>query len=620
MKKSHSVQATLQIAFFSILIVIFLVYISYFVVTESKKIKQQAYNTIHQDVSTASAFVDAEISSLDTVMQNIAYSNLVKEQFATYLNQPISSEKGNYSGMQNSKILTNLLTAIMGPNRPVDQIYLYSLDYGAFGNGLDNTSSNESVKNFSWYEDLINSKDNRIIFCDDDKRLDKYYSYEEGSHFLTLCSVYQSTFYKPEGIIEVKRSISPLIEKLKGLESKNYEEQIYIYDADGISVYATTDSADVAHYFSIVRDALDTLPTDEIAMISEKDINLLFSKSSYSGFITLITVSDASLYEPIFSYLKANLVIFLIVTLLALALSYVVSRIITNPLMKMYSQLQSLHTDSDSLNNEKTIERIDTSIIELDTLYSAVIDMHDRAQASMKREIALHNQELQSHMLALQSQMNPHFLYNSLATIQAMADEGMKEEVIEMCQTISRILRYISSNKEPLVPIQEDIAHAKDYLECMRMRYDDDLTYEFDIPDEMLQFQIPKLCLQLIIENSIKFSTKSVRPPWHIKVKGVLSPLFWEISIQDNGIGFTQEIIDDLNRKIAYINETEMLPSLEINGMGLMNIYIRFKTLYNGKHIFRISNLASGGAIVTIGGEIEYSEDSAKNDAQGDMI
>ena len=72
MKKSHSVQATLQIAFFSILIVIFLVYISYFVVTESGKIQQQAYNTIHQDVSTAAAFVDAEINSLDTVMQNEA--------------------------------------------------------------------------------------------------------------------------------------------------------------------------------------------------------------------------------------------------------------------------------------------------------------------------------------------------------------------------------------------------------------------------------------------------------------------------------------------------------------------------------------------------------------------
>lgn len=206
-------------------------------------------------------------------------------------------------------------------------------------------------------------------------------------------------------------------------------------------------------------------------------------------------------------------------------------------------------------------------------------------------------------MLALQSQMNPHFLYNSLATIQSMADEHMDDEVIDMCQTISRILRYISSNNEQLVTIEKDLEHALDYLSCMKMRYEDDLSWKIDIPDEMMSIMIPKLCLQLIIENSIKYSTKSVRPPWEIVVKGKITKSYWEISIADNGAGFDEEDIRILNEKIAYINETNLLPSLEINGMGLMNIYIRFKIFYNGKHIFRLSNGANKGALVTIGGE-----------------
>ena len=92
--------------------------------------------------------------------------------------------------------------------------------------------------------------------------------------------------------------------------------------------------------------------------------------------------------------------------------------------MKMYSNISSLHTDKESMLTG-SLEKIDTNIIELDTLYSAVMDMHDRAKTSMNREIVLNNQRLQSQILALQSQMNPHFLYNSLATISAMADEGM---------------------------------------------------------------------------------------------------------------------------------------------------------------------------------------------------
>ena len=208
--------------------------------------------------------------------------------------------------------------------------------------------------------------------------------------------------------------------------------------------------------------------------------------------------------------------------------------------------------------------------------------------------------------------MNPHFLYNSLATIQAMADEGMNDEVVTMCQTISRILRYISSNKDPLVNISEDTAHARDYLECMKMRYGDDLIYEIEVPEEMMNIKIPKLCLQLIVENSIKFATKSVKPPWRIKISGKVTGIYWEISVKDNGTGFSEDDINAINEKTKIINETELLPDLEINGMGLMNIYIRFKTLYHGKHIFRISNAAEGGAIVTIGGEhADDTEDDA---------
>ena len=157
-----------------------------------------------------------------------------------------------------------------------------------------------------------------------------------------------------------------------------------------------------------------------------------------------------------------------------------------------------------------------------------------------------------------------------------------------------------------------------DYLECMKMRYGDDLKYEIDIPEEMMNIKIPKLCLQLIAENSIKFATKSVKPPWRIKISGKITGIYWEISVRDNGAGFSEDDIKEINEKTEYINETEMLPDLEINGMGLMNIYIRFKTLYRGKHIFKISNATDGGAIVTIGGEhAESAIDAAESVKNG---
>lgn len=603
-KKKRSVQTTLQVAFFLLIVIVFAAYITYFIVSESSKLKVKAFDAVIQDTNTTAEFVDEEIRSVNTVMQNVAYSNLIKEHFLNYLDKSPSNGDGNYSEMQNNKVLIDLLTAIIGPNRPVDQIYLYSLDEGYIGVGLDNTNSSKSVKDMEWYNTLIESDKNTLVFCSKDLRLDKYFSYEDGSMFLTTASIYQSTFYKPQGIIEVKRSLSSLFSKLGKIDTNNYNERITIYDQTGEIIYNSANDSMGNSYYLAVLDA--HIPSDDVIYKLDYNNNThLFAKvSSYSGFTTITAIDNRDVYKPIYDFVKINLLIFLGFVIVILVLSYVVSRIITIPLMKMYSRIASLHTDEETILNE-SLEKIDTNIIELDTLYSAVVDMHDRAQNSMKREIVLNNQRLQSQILALQSQMNPHFLYNSLATIQAMADEGMDEEVVTMCQTISRILRYISSDKEPLVSIREDIMHAGDYLDCMKMRYGDDLIYNINIPDEMLDIKIPKLCLQLIVENSIKFTTKSVKAPWKISIDGIMTGVYWEITVTDNGLGFSQDDIKTINEQIEYINDNELLPSLEINGMGLMNIYIRFKTLYHGKHIFKISNSATGGAIVTIGGDLD---------------
>lgn len=606
-RNKKSVQTTLQLVFFLLITAIFGAYISYYIVTESRKIKTQAFKTVSKDAQTMSTFMDEEISNVYAVMQNVAYSNLVKDHFLTYLNKPVSNSTGNYSGMQNLKELTDVLTAIIGPSRAADQIYLYSLDKGCIGVGLDNsTSSSISVTEKDWYNTLLNTESNNLVFCDKDPRLKKYFTYEEGASFLTVCSVYQSAFYKPQGVIEVKHSLSTLTSKLNMIDTGTYNEKIFIYDQTGQIVYNSSGSEEAEKYYNNLTE--DYKKDGTVHHISlDNSTHLFVDTSSYSGFTTMIAIDNRDVYKSIFDFIKVNLLIFMVFVVFILFLSFLVSRIITTPVTKMYTNITSLHTDEESLLND-SLEEINTNIIELDTLYSSVIKMHERTKESIKREISLNNQRLQSQILALHSQMNPHFLYNSLATISAMADEGMNEEVVNMCQTISRILRYISSDKEHLVSIKEDVIQVKDYLECMKMRYGDDLIYDIDLPEEMMELKIPKLCLQLIVENSIKFATKRVRAPWKINLNGVMDENHWEITVKDNGTGFSEEDLEDLNEKISYINENDSLPSLEINGMGLMNIYIRFKLLYEGKQIFRLENAEGGGALVTIGGEFINSQ------------
>lgn len=604
-RKSKSVQSTLFVAFFAILFFTFFTYSIYYFISEGTDMRSHAYETIEQNVLTVSSFMDSEINSLDTVAQNIAYSNLVKEHFYSYLNMQPRNTQGNYDSMQNIKVLTDLLVSIIGPNRPVDQIYLYSTDKGCFGSGLDNSNSMLSVKDMEWYENISSPDVNKYIFCDKDSRLKKYFTYEEGSYFLTYCLKFnKSLFRDTDGIVEVKKSASNFIGTVDRLANSGYEESIIIFDEHGNLVYPLVESTEYINEFNEILSK-DYIARDSGVNFCQYDgnKNVFYLTSDYSGFTTLVVVNNSAIMRPILTFIRANTLIFVLFLLISFGLSYIVSRIITDPIMKMYSQIQSYEMGSNN-SNDTNFEAVNTNIIELDTLYSALIDMQKRNKLSMEHEIALHNQEMQSRMLALQSQMNPHFLYNSLATIQSMADENMNDEIVDMCQTISRILRYISSDKQLLVSIHEDLIHVKDYLQCMKIRYDDDLNYNIFVPEKMTDILIPKLCLQLIVENSIKYATKSVRPPWKVDITGVVTETYWEISIKDNGAGFSDEDIRTINEKIKYINETSLLPSLELNGMGLLNIYIRFKTLYKGNHIFKIGNLATGGAIVTIGGDV----------------
>ena len=136
----------------------------------------------------------------------------------------------------------------------------------------------------------------------------------------------------------------------------------------------------------------------------------------------------------------------------------------------------------------------------------------------------------------------------------------------------------------------------------MELRYQGDLVCETELPEEMNPVPVPKLCVQLLAENAIKFTTTQ-RPPYRIRIEGEVSEDGYELRIRDNGPGFEQETRDALLAQMEEIRRTHMLPSLKINGMGILHVYIRFVLLYGEQFVFRLENNPEGGACVVIGGK-----------------
>ena len=177
-------------------------------------------------------------------------------------------------------------------------------------------------------------------------------------------------------MIEVKQSLASLTPRLNKIGTGTYREKKYIYDQNGALVYSSFMDDEASRYFGLLTPS-DIEETDVVHHITHnKDTHIFAITSSYSGFTTVIVINNHDIYIPIFDFIKANLLIFLIFIIFALILSYVVSRVITLPVKKMYTNIESLHTDEENILND-SLEDINTNIIELDSLYSAVVEMHD---------------------------------------------------------------------------------------------------------------------------------------------------------------------------------------------------------------------------------------------------
>ncbi|MEZ0537483.1 sensor histidine kinase [Caldicellulosiruptoraceae bacterium PP1] len=234
-------------------------------------------------------------------------------------------------------------------------------------------------------------------------------------------------------------------------------------------------------------------------------------------------------------------------------------------------------------------------------MYKSFNRLHERLKTSLNELIITKNQEINAKFLALQSQMNPHFLFNSLANISAMAEEGMNKDIIKLCNNIAQMLRYVSDNTKNYVTLYDEIEQTNRYLECMKIRYGVNLNYIIDIPSEIYNISIPKLIIQPLVKNCIKHAFSTL-PPWEIKIIGNLNDNIWTITIYDNGVGFSNQALNTIQEFMQKFNNLDSIPDLKIEGMGILNIYIRLKLIYKDNIIFNIKNNDNSGACITIGG------------------
>jgi two-component system sensor histidine kinase YesM len=240
--------------------------------------------------------------------------------------------------------------------------------------------------------------------------------------------------------------------------------------------------------------------------------------------------------------------------------------------------------------------RGDVEIRQLENVFNGLTE---RLKVSMGNEIAMRQANLHAQLDALQAQINPHFIYNTLNIISAKGMECGNEEIINICDQFAQMLRYSTNLHNATVTLQEELNHVRNYLHLVKARYEDRLSYTINVPDDAEQMLIPKLILQPLVENTIKHGYSDVSPVIHIDIQGeyVLGGL--RLKIRDNGQGFSVQALQKLNTAFAQINDATTFNQEDANGhIGLANTYMRLTYYSGGKIPMKLYN--DSGAVIEL--------------------
>ena len=210
----------------------------------------------------------------------------------------------------------------------------------------------------------------------------------------------------------------------------------------------------------------------------------------------------------------------------------------------------------------------------------------------MKQIMKEQDQKRIIELKALQDQINPHFLYNTLDSIIWLAANRKNKAVLEMTSALAKLFRIGISKGDQIITIENEIEHITSYLTIQKMRYRDKFDYSINIDPEILQMKTVKLILQPIVENSIYHGIKNKRGNGHIEITGkkVESGIILEIT--DNGVGMTADQIEAL----LLPKKSNSHPS----GIGMHNVNDRIKLYFGPKFGIECKSCPDKGTRISI--------------------
>lgn len=230
-------------------------------------------------------------------------------------------------------------------------------------------------------------------------------------------------------------------------------------------------------------------------------------------------------------------------------------------------------------------------------------------QSLAKISHLLDNQEVnrlsnrQAQYLALQNQINPHFLYNTLEAIRGDALSMGMRDIASITEALATFFRYTISNMDNLVSLEEELGNAENYFAIQNYRFGERISMQVTLEagsEAAVDFMIPKLTLQPIIENAIIHGLEGQVGPGQVSVDIATDGSRLLIDVKDDGIGMSEDVLEELSRRLVSPDAASNRDEKHRGGIALANVNNRIKLLFGEQYGLRVSSIEGTGTKVEI--------------------
>lgn len=357
----------------------------------------------------------------------------------------------------------------------------------------------------------------------------------------------------------------------------------FLMDFDGNIVYHPQQQ--------LIYSSLKSEKTDLIAAMKDGSYvegNILYTVQTLTNGRWRV-VGESLVQEVVTDSMEELTRIALLAVLVVLAataiISAVLSRVLFRPIRDLASAMKDFERDADhftyqNVGGAREVRALSESF---DHMVGQIQNLVDTVRSE---EINLRKTELR----ALQAQINPHFLYNTLDAISWMCEQGKNAEAVQMVNALARLFRISISRGHELIPIRSELQHAESYLQIQSQRYRGQFTYTFDADETCLDYLCNKITLQPIIENAIYHGLGGMTEDGKIRVSVESRDDDIVFTVEDNGAGMTEEQIDAIMSK----------ERSDRAGIGIKNVNDRLKIYFGAAYGITIDSVPDEGTQVSI--------------------